>query len=128
MRPGEIEPLVEITYPNGDNSKSASRVRIHANRLDNTTSVKPVVISNAIKVYPNPIAGDQLNLQLPTQNSGKWTYTILDMTGQTILENSFMSTSVSKRIIIPTTLAKGKYILTLLNNGVPISTNPISKI
>ena len=66
-------------------------------------------------VFPNPLKGNTLSLQLTNVEAGDYTTTITNITGQTVFSSSLkhVGRSATKTILLPEKLAAGKYMLQL---------------
>jgi hypothetical protein len=91
---------------------------------DGTTSYSNVVslspaqsVSKQVEIYPNPSAGQPLNLLLQGYDNESITISLINRLGQSILTYAFTPTDAHSRstIPVPQSLSSGNYILTILS-------------
>jgi hypothetical protein len=125
-RANEVTPLATITFKNATYD-TANGGTIHAQRL--TLGVNPTTLSNdGINVYPNPMTGNTLHVSLGEGKAGNWSYEVMDMNGK-VVANSTLNLSATDKtadITLATTLTKGIYFVSLINNGTVVTVKPIS--
>ena len=75
-------------------------------------------IKSGLNVYPNPVKGGQLNVELSGINKGEYKANIYNMNGALIHTSTILSegTSLSKVITLPTMVA-GNYTLEITNGS-----------
>ena len=103
----------------------ANYYRIKAINKDGSvqySSIAKVVIGDrteGISIYPNPIVGKTMNLQLSNIAAGVYTISMTNTNGQQVMEQSMQHAggSVTETIKLPSTLASGIYQLRLAGNG-----------
>jgi hypothetical protein len=82
-------------------------------------------LQDAINAYPNPIINNTINIDLPTNQAGNWTYNLIDIYGRSIANGTI--NTINGEINLPTTMAKGNYVLTIKNEGITVSVNKLLK-
>jgi hypothetical protein len=121
---GELDELIRIDF-----DKSAfvtvKEVEIQENRLEQyiITGLTDLAVQNAINVYPNPIAGNTITVDLPTNQSGSWTYKLKDILGREVSKGVINTNTIS----LPNEFTNGTYILTISNNNNVVSVNKVIK-
>jgi hypothetical protein len=115
-REQEVTPLAQIKFKNSSYIQPVSSTT-HVQRLQQA-AVPMVIGSEKVVVFPNPVANNTVNLQLPT--SGDWTYVLTDMGGKIVLSRRFSAIGGKSQIILPPAIAEGTFNLKLVNreNGV----------
>lgn len=88
--------------------------------------VKIAAGKSSLTVYPDPVTGNVISLQLLNMEEGDYTLGIYNMQGQNMSGSSFYHSggSASRNVFIKQKIAAGKYILQLSNNKMKI-TKPI---
>ena len=76
-------------------------------------------IKGGLSVYPNPVKGGQLNVELSGITKGEYRVNVYNMTGSLIHTATIMSegTSLSKVISLPAIVANGNYNLEVTNGN-----------
>lgn len=121
---GELDELIRIDF-----DKSAfvtvKEVEIQENRLEQyiITGLTDLSVQNAINVYPNPIAGNTITVDLPTNHNGSWTYKLTDILGREVSKGAINTNTIN----LPNEFTKGTYILTISNNDNVVSINKVLK-
>ncbi len=126
-RPNEVTPLAKIVF--SDSTYSApSSAQTHAQRLPpGPGGVTSLSANNRISVYPNPVTGGNISIDIPqiSQNNN-WTYELIDINGKHILSNALRSAHTQIRL--SSDMSVGIYYLSLKNNGRPIETRAIDVV
>ena len=99
--------------------------RIKAINLDGTiqySSIAKVTIGDrreGISIYPNPIVGKTMNVQLSNIAAGTYMLSMINANGQQVMEQSIQHAggSVTSTVQLPSTIASGVYQLRLASNG-----------
>ena len=99
--------------------------RIKAINLDGTiqySSIAKVTIGDrreGISIYPNPIVGKTMNVQLSNIAAGTYALSMINANGQQVMEQSLQHAggSVTSTVQLPSTIASGVYQLRLASNG-----------
>ena len=99
--------------------------RIKAINLDGTiqySSIAKVTIGDrreGISIYPNPIVGKTMNVQLSNIAAGTYMLSMINANGQQVMEQSLQHAggSVTSTVQLPSTIASGVYQLRLASNG-----------
>lgn len=121
----EIDELIQINFGNSP-FQDVEKVEIQQNRIEQyAVGIEKLNISNAINTYPNPITDNKILVDLPQHQNGQWTYSITNIFGQQI-SNGDINTA-NGQIILPAGIAQGNYVLTINNNGIPVSVNKVFK-
>jgi len=83
-------------------------------RYSNSTSIQFSAINSALKVFPNPVIGNKINLKFSKNNIGNFVVRIIDGLGKTVLITSINHASESsiESISIGNHLCSGKYTIT----------------
>ncbi|RYD54845.1 MAG: T9SS type A sorting domain-containing protein [Sphingobacteriales bacterium] len=97
FRAGEMHPLTEAefktnTYSNTDLKK----LTIHQSRLK-PVSVRDAYKAQGVKIFPNPVTGRMLTVEVENDNHN-WSYEVINMMGQTIAKASILSKQQAIRI------------------------------
>ena len=81
------------------------------------TSIQFTVNNSVLKVFPNPIVGNTINLRFGKNNLGNFVIRILDNLGQTVLNTSINHTTEGsiESILIGKHLSAGRYRITATN-------------
>jgi hypothetical protein len=113
------------SYVDEDAPKTTNYYRIEAgNILDqvvfSTSAFVDLTVGNSkVGVYPNPITGNNFNLELDFMPAGVYTLRLCNQAGA-IVQNQIVNHSggryISKTISLNQQLAKGIYVIQLLNN------------
>jgi Secretion system C-terminal sorting domain len=82
--------------------------------------------SNDISIYPNPVKGEYLSIQLDNFQKGSYVVRIIGINGQQVFNQQFLHNggSMTQVIVLPPAIKAGMYILCLENAGNPISNKP----
>jgi hypothetical protein len=74
-----------------------------------------------IRVFPNPVAGNTINLQLSNQPAGAYNIKLLSTFGQAVLSKQIQHPggSSTEAISLPASLPHGMYILEITGDGIP---------
>ena len=80
---------------------------------DSPTSIKPIV-NNSFEVFPNPIK-DQININNKSELTGKYSISLMDISGRMVFERQ-QTISAGQNIISIPQIAKGIYLLELKND------------
>ena len=85
----------------------------------NTVKVDDLKLVPSFSIYPNPVVNDQIYLNLVQQPSGKYSWELMNETGQLETAGSFwINSRVEKQLIkLPATMLPGNYILTVYYAG-----------
>ena len=125
-RANETTPLVTVSfYDKADTSVKTGTVHsvfgilgVHSTSINN----------DGINLYPNPMTGNTLHVSLGEGKAGNWAYEVMDMNGK-VVANSTLNLSATDKtadITFATTLTKGIYFVSLMNNGTVVAVKPIS--
>jgi hypothetical protein len=116
-RAGEVTPLVQVKF------KDAAFIQIagatyHRQRLADPAAAG-IAGEQEIKIYPNPLCGNKLLIQLPSF-PGEWTYVLTGMDGRSVAAGSISVHGATGKIVLPS-ISRGQYNLALVNNDKVIS-------
>jgi hypothetical protein len=122
----EIDELIRIDFQQSP-YQDVSSVEIQQNRIEKyeLVGINNPSLQNAINAYPNPIINNTINIDLPTNQAGNWTYNLIDIYGRSIANGTI--NTINGEINLPTTMAKGNYVLTIKNEGITVSINKLLK-
>lgn len=82
-----------------------------------TVKVTSLEAKEAI-IYPNPLVGNTINVNLAGYAAGTYQYKLADVSGKVVQQGSFVNTGASSNIIVLSgTLAKGVYLLQVINGA-----------
>ena len=76
-----------------DANSGTNTVNISGNGIDNTTGIEDLEFSNSIKLYPNPVVGDEVNIIFKNQDNGNILLQLLDSNGKLIDSYHFRKNS-----------------------------------
>lgn len=76
-------------------------------------------IKGGLNVYPNPIKGGQINIELSGISKGNYSINVFNLTGALVYTTSLSSegTSLSKTVTLPSNLTTGNYTLKISNGS-----------
>jgi hypothetical protein len=86
------------------------------------TSIVKVMLGKAassITVYPNPVEGERMNLQLLNQPAGRYSLRLLTLDGRSVLTRTIEHAggNATQQITLPRLMANGQYSLEVLGEG-----------
>lgn len=124
IKQDELDELIYIYFDRSP-FQTVNEVEIQENRLEQyvVTGLTDLSVQNAINVYPNPIVDNSITVDLPTNQSGDYTYSLKDIFGRNIADGAINTNIIN----LPSGLAKGNYILTISNNNAVVSINKVLK-
>jgi hypothetical protein len=112
-REQEVTPLAQVAFRDGGYTQPY-KATTHVQRLQAAVSVRGVVNSNDISVYPNPVVGGVVMIDKPV-SGGEWNYELVNATGQKMCGGTLLS--ANNRVVIPAALAPGVYFMRVINVG-----------
>lgn len=114
-RVNEVTPLVSITYTSGTYS-TPQDINVHRQRLV-PASVKDLNLDSKVKLYPNPVSGKEVTLEIADAKAGNWTYEITNITGQKVGAAQLNMQSGKATINLSQDAQPGIYFISLYLNG-----------
>jgi hypothetical protein len=112
-RPQEVTPLARVTFTDATFSQPESATT-HIQRL--ATDAVPYVINDAgINIYPNPVIGGIVSIDLPT--GSEWSYELADVTGRVIGSAALQPNGNHTQFTLPSSILPGTYYIGLYNHG-----------
>ncbi|MEM8899053.1 MAG: LamG-like jellyroll fold domain-containing protein [Bacteroidota bacterium] len=113
---GFSDDVQAYTYTDNNSTPGQNYYRLRQVDFDGQfeySEVRTVYVDPQLRVYPNPV-GDFLQMELP---AGKWSASLLDISGREILRRSEVGTTLNMQSLVP-----GIYQLILTNDeGVSIT-------
>jgi autotransporter-associated beta strand protein len=112
------------SYTHGNPVTGVNYYRIKATDLNDnvrysnviTINLKPTT-TNPITVYPNPVRGKTIGLQVEGIEKGEYSLRVVNAAGQTVYsQNIQLQGSMSMQVTTSQLLAKGNYTVQLVNN------------
>ena len=113
-RTGEVTPFAKIQYPDATFS-APSRGTTNSQRLINT-GIANVVNNSGVNIYPNPVTGNEVTIDLPAAG-GAWSYELIDMSGRNVTSGSLQTNGNHAQLSIPSVVTPGIYYIRINNNG-----------
>jgi hypothetical protein len=111
-RVNELTSLAYVQFSDSANT-TPTKATTHAQRLS-PNAVTNVVNDANVKVYPNPVSGRTISIEVANAN-GEWKYELINMTGQTIAADALHGTN--NTITLPASVTPGIYYVRIMNNG-----------
>jgi hypothetical protein len=121
-RAGEVTPLATVEYTNGAYT-TPTQTTVHAQRLEDALSINKHELDRQIKVYPNPVTGGNIFIELP---AGDWNYVLTNAVGQTIGKASLKGNTSKANIAVPGTTTPGLYFLKLYKDSELVTVRTVS--
>jgi hypothetical protein len=115
-RKGELTPLAQVNFKDATFAQPKSATT-HVQRLADN-AVTDAVNDRNVTVYPNPVCGNLILLELPTQ-SGNWSYQLVDVSGKVILDDQLRITGTHASFELPASVTPGVYHVVLNIDGRP---------
>jgi len=114
-RTGEITPLAQVTFADAAYSQPKSAVT-HIQRLF-VVGLDNLVSADIPQVYPNPVAGNKVFIELPPPAGTSWEYSLTSLSGKTICAGLMQSNNRRYELVIPATISGGIYHLQIRSGG-----------
>jgi hypothetical protein len=124
---GTLKANHSVNYSWMDNSPNSGNNFYRIKAVDNngTFQYSTVVrinigkVKGGLNVYPNPVKGGQLNVELMGINKGEYKVRIYNMNGALVHTATILSegTSLSKLVTLPNAMTAGNYTLEVTNGG-----------
>ncbi len=124
MRVGEIHPLVTVFM----NDTFVYKIEIHANNPWPATVPQATAEQhNKVNVYPNPVSGRMVNVEIPGADNGKWNCQIFNTIGQHVANQTLDISNTNNRAVvqIPSVVATGFYYLHITKDGQTVAVKQI---
>jgi len=118
----EVTPLAQVTFKDAAFTQPTSATT-HVQRLM-ASGVPNIPIKAIVKVYPNPVTAQLVNVTLPA-SGGAWSYELIDINGKTVQNGALQPTGNEAQVILPFSLIDGIYYLKIDNDGKQVSTTPV---
>jgi hypothetical protein len=122
-RKGELTPLAQVNFKDATFAQPKSATT-HVQRLADN-AVTDAVNDRNVTVYPNPVCGNLILLELPAQ-SGNWSYQLVDISGKVILDDQLRITGTHASFELPASVTPGVYHVVLNIDGRPYCVKEIN--
>jgi hypothetical protein len=122
----ELTPLASVGYGTDATYTHPSSAQTAVQRLPAGEGVANVSNAINVNVYPNPVTNHTISVDLPSAQTGNWTYDLININGQTVATAPL--TGTHSQITVAPTLAAGIYYLRVNkdNNAVCIKSLDIN--
>jgi hypothetical protein len=122
-RPEEVTALAQITFTDSTYSHAKSATT-HIQRLS-ATRVAGINNEPKVRVYPNPVTGRVVSVDLP-DGLGTWTYELIGITGAIFNSGKLITNGNHSQFTLPSSIISGSYYLRLSNNEKILPVQPIT--
>jgi hypothetical protein len=112
LRASAVRPLLEVVHSGATHSSSAKTVYFNAVDLEEDLSV-PLSGLGSVRVYPNPVQGGELKIEVSTNAGSNLNYQMIDVKGKPVMQGALDAKGGSLKL--PRSTAPGIYYLTLSN-------------
>ena len=117
-QPQEIVPLAEVTFTDATYAQPKSAVT-HVKHMIGTTAIADQRSGKRYSVYPNPVSGNVLFVDLPNDTKDGLSYVLIDAAGKAITQGKRNASGSHAALTLPATTAPGTYYLRLKGeNGI----------
>jgi hypothetical protein len=125
-RANEVTPLASVIY-SSNTFTTPDSAYIHTQRLASTASVGSISISDKFRIYPNPVNGNTVSIDVPYIQDANWSYDLISISGQNVACEMLAINAYQTRatIVFPRKLAPGIYSLCLKNNNLMVSVKQV---
>jgi hypothetical protein len=125
MRVGEIHPFVTVFMTN---DTFITKVEVHTAHPWPLDISNPSITQEALKVYPNPVSGNVVNLALAIPQDGNWSCEVLNVMGQSVAAQplTFSITNTTSQVQLPSSVVPGTYYLRITRNGELMTVKPLT--
>ena len=113
-RVNEITPLAYVLFADSANT-TPTKVTTHVQRLS-PNGVADVNNDAAVKIYPNPVSGRILSVDVPI-SAGEWRYELMNVAGQTVASEALRVNSGHAQVQLAGALTAGIYYFRILNGN-----------
>ena len=117
-RLGEVTPLESVLFTDSTFTHPYSAIT-HTQRLVNVGVDE--IVENPVVVYPNPVKGNIINVQLPLSEIS-WVYELVDISGKIIISGLINNHVGDGEIALPKDIKQGNYVLRI-GNGKDLNYN-----
>lgn len=117
-RIGEVTPLESVLFTDSTFTHPYSAMT-HTQRLVNVGVDE--IVENPVVVYPNPVKGNIINVQLPITTI-PWAYELVDISGKIIISGLINNHVGDGEITLPKDIKQGNYVLRI-GNGKDLNYN-----
>ena len=117
-RLGEVTPLESVLFTDSTFTHPYSAMT-HTQRLVNVGVDE--IVENPVVVYPNPVKGNIINVQLPITTI-TWAYELVDISGKIIISGLINNHVGDGEITLPKDIKQGNYVLRI-GNGKDLNYN-----
>lgn len=124
MRAGEIHPMVTVFM----NDTFVYKIEIHTNNPWPATVPQATAEQhNKVNIYPNPVSGRMVNVEVPGAENGKWNCQIFNTIGQHVANQALDISSVNYRaeVQIPSVVTTGIYYLHITKDGATVAVKQV---
>jgi len=112
-RIGEVTPLAQVSFTDATYAHPYKAIT-HVQRLG-TTGIG-MINEAAVKMYPNPVTGGTISVDLP-YTTGCWAYEVINVSGQAIAQASLSPNNGRANISLPASLPDGIYYVRITNDN-----------
>ncbi len=124
FRPNEVAPFASVNFTDATYNSPSSGYS-HAQQLPTGSGVRDVLNENNINIYPNPVEGSTIYIDIPNVQDNKWSYDLIDITGKSISSGKIAANQIRAEIMLPSGLANGIYYISLKNNEKQVLVKPL---
>lgn len=124
MRAGEIHPMVTVFM----NDTFVYKIEVHANNPWPATVPQATAEQhNKVNIYPNPVSGRMVNVEVPGADNGTWNCQIFNTVGQHVANQALDISSVNHRaeVQIPSVVTTGIYYLHITKDGATVAVKQV---
>ncbi len=125
-RANEVTPLASAIY-SSNSFTTPDSVYIHTQRLASTASVGSLEMSDKFRIYPNPVSGNTVSIDLPYIQDANWSYDLINVSGQNVASEMLPinANQTHATLIFPRKIVSGIYYLRLKNNNHVVSVKQV---
>ena len=113
-RPNEVTAFANVQYTDSTFTTPA-QAKTHTQRLT-STGVTNIANSQGVRVYPNPVTGSVVSIDVPA-TGGDWAYELIDINGRKVATGALAVNGTQAQLSVPATATAGIYFIKLSNNG-----------
>jgi hypothetical protein len=124
-RAGSYRPLAEALHFGPNHTSAPVLFYMHTKDLPRPVGVPGLLAGNDVHIYPNPLRGGPLHIEVPGTDAEGWTYSAMNVQGQCIAEGGLQLRSGRRaEIRLPEQLVAGIYYITIFHTNEPVSVLP----